>query len=572
MPTQAARRRVRTWQVVVLWLVCMAPLLGWGLPTSRYGAYLFGGDPPWDAARYGADEAAQLRRERRAGADTDLDPLAGAERIIDLTADDAARAAILLRYRLYSRQPDEMITFQALQRMNPRALDFDPCLYQYGGAYIYLIGAVLAAASWLGLLTLTSDVGVYLEQPELFARFYVVARAVTLLFGALTLAAAVRLARRGAGRAAGWVALVLAAAAPVFISDVVEAKPHLLSAGLLLWATLSALDYAADGRRRDALRMGLLTGGAVGLVPTGLAGVLLWPALLLARGGQRRRAGCDLLLGGLLLAAVYAATNPYVVYNLLFGRAALASNLANSLAMYSVARLPAGLLRVGQLLLESCGAGVLSIGCVALLWLGRHWPRRLIIAAAPGLALLALCSAIGAGKPAEFARFLLLPALLLAIAAAVAIAAVAARRPALGLLLLVAALSLMRTPAYLRSLAIDTRFDHESRHQAAAYLRDHAAPGDAIGLIQVPAPYATPPLDFAHRRVLLLPPQALPDDECRDLPTWLVLTADDQAAHAQAWWQQHYQLIASFAADPLWLSRISWANKPVLVYRRATGG
>ena len=568
-PLPSPRYRVHSWQVVLLWVICMAPLLGWGLPTSAYDPFLFGGEDAWHPDRYGAAATAQARRERAAGADTDLDPLAASDRIISLTGDEAARAAILMRYRLFSRQPDEMITFMALQRMSPRQLDFDPQLYQYGGGYIYLVGATVGLTSLVGLTEITGDVGAYLSQPELFARFYIVARAVTLVFGALTLIATIKLARRAAGRTAGWIAFGLVAAQPVFITGVLEAKPHLPAACLLLWATLSAVEYQAHRRRRDILRMGLQAGFAFSLVLTGLAGALLWPVLLIMCKDGARRKRHDLALAGLLAIAVYIVTNPYIPYNLLCERAALSSNLANSTAMYSIERLPEGLVRVGQLMLESCGPGVVLGGLLALVWMYIRWPRQADLVSVPSLALLALCAAIAAGKPAEFARFLLLPAILLGIGTGAVVAALAKYRLGWAILATIVAFAVMRTPTYLRSFYVDARFQHESRLQAAQYIQENAEPGDVIGVLQEPAPYAVPPLDFAHRDVALLPKRDPAHLEHERLPRWLVLTADDATIRRDAWWRSHYRLARQFAAHPYELSRIAWANKPTYICQRA---
>jgi hypothetical protein len=289
------------------------------LPTSADNALLFGEQPPWTAESFRAAELAELRRSRPGGADTDLNPLDTRDRVIDLTATHEARAEILTRYRLFSRQPDEMITFMALQRMSPRELDFDPRLYQYCGGYIYLIGAALGLASLTGLATLTVDVNFYLQNPEQFARFYLVARGVTLLFAAALLIAVVHLARRAGGRTAGWAALALTAASPVFICGALEAKPHLPSVAMQLWAILFAVRYLDSGRRRDALWMGALAGAAFSLVLTGLAAALLWPTVLLTRRNAMRTTTRDLLLAAALAVGLYLVTNPYVPYNLLRG-------------------------------------------------------------------------------------------------------------------------------------------------------------------------------------------------------------------------------------------------------------
>lgn len=561
-----SKRRLRTWQLVVLWLVCMAPLRLWGLPSSADDVLLFGGQPPWPPERYGSAAAARERRARAAGADVDLNPIEVRDRVVDLTGDERARGEILTRYRLYSRQPDEMITFMALQRMDPRRLDLDPRLYQYCGGYIYLIGAAVGIGSLVGVTTVTSDIDVYLAQPELFARFYLVGRGVTLVFGAALLVAAVHLARRAAGRTAGWIAFVLVAASPVFITGVLEAKPHLPSVCLLLWATLAALEYLAGGARRDALRMGLLAGGAFSLVLTGLVAAILWPVLLVARKPLTRRAAVDMLLAALGAIGVYLVTNPYVPYNALFNRAALQSNLANSTAMYRVGELAGGALRVGELLIESVGLAVPIVGLLALAWLARRYPRQAATSAAMGVVVLLLGAAIGAGKPAEFARFLLLPVVLLCVAAAAAVARLGFRRPLAALVLAVLVLAVMKTPAYIRSFATEARGEHESRHTAARFIHDYVPVDEPIGVVQVPAPYAVPPIDFAHRTVLLLPPTPPAGDDST-LPRRLVLTADDATVHQTAWWQARYELQRQFPEPTTVLSRIAWASKPVFVYR-----
>lgn len=574
-PTSAKHHK-SVWLAALLWAVLMVPLLRWGLPSRAQDDLLFGGAPPWPAGRYNAAAALQQRQQRHGGADTDLNPLAQRDRIVNLTPDEAARAEILRRYRLFSRQPDEMITFMALQRMQPRQLDLDPKLYQYGGGYIYLVGATLAAGALTGLVHLTSNVGAYLERPELFAAFYVVARCVTLVFGGLLLVAVWRLAARAAGRLAGWLALVFVALTPVFITGALEAKPHLPAACLILWATLSALDYLERGLRRDAVRLGLQAGYAFGLVLTGIVGVVLWPVLLLARratapprASDAARPWRDLLLAVALVAGVYLLTNPYIPYNLLFNRAALASNVGNSTAMYAhqMQQVATGAGRVGTLLLEACGIGVIVAGAAGLVLLLRSRAREAAIMIAPGLAMLLICVLLGAGKPAEFARFLLLPATLLCIAAACVLAALGRRQRVVAFALALLGLLGMRSPAYVRAFIADAR-GHDSRYAAAVYLEEHARPGDSFGVLQEPAPFAVPPLDFAHRSVYWLPPARPAELDSDRLPTWLVFTADDQSVHADEWWHQYYRPAARFAAQDAVLARIAWADKPVFVYER----
>jgi len=596
-PKQPRRRsrRYLTLLGLAAWALLMSPLLWWGVPSTRDDDLLFGGQPAWTADQYRAGPDLTRLRQRAAGADVDLNPLPDRSRIVDLTATHDARAEILRRYRLYSRQPDEMIIFRALQCMDPRRLDFDPRLYQYGGGYLYLIGAVTALAGALGLIRLSSDIALYLEHPEYFAHFYVVARAVSLFFGALTLVAVGRLARRAVGRRAAYLAMFLVACTPVFLTAVLEAKPHLPSACLILWTCLSALDYLDRGRQRDALRLGVQAGYASGLVLTGVAALALLPALWFLRrhgGPERKRdspsppqaqrtsagqpsrtpaARRHLALAAGVAVLVYAVTNPYVLYNSVTGRGALQSNLANSLSMYrdQVRQIPAGAKRVAALLDESIGSAAAVMGTSALAFLTYQYGWRIVLVASPGLAMLGLCVVLAAGKPAEFARFLILPAILMMTASAISVVLVWRKHKVLGGVLLLLILATVNTPAYLHAFFTDAWTHSHARRQAAVYLAAHLGPDDTVGVLQEPAPYAVPPLDFTRRRVLWLPAAAPPDLDNANLPTWVVYCADDDQTYADAWWPSQYRPAAAFPDRSRELARICWANKPVFIWRRA---
>jgi hypothetical protein len=229
---------------------------------------------------------------------------------------------------------------------------------------------------------------------------------------------------------------------------------------------------------------------------------------------------------------------------------------------------PQGAVRVAELLVAGAGYGVPILGTLGMVLMLRRRCGVTVLGAVCGLGMLALCILLGANKPAEFARFLILPVLLLNVAAAGFIASVGRRRPILGLLLTLAMLAMLGTPAYIRAFARDARGEHESRLLAARYLVAQMAPDDVVGVLQEPAPYAVPPLDFATRRVLWLPPTAPADLDRGALPARLVYTADNDHVHTGAWWQSDYKLVARYPV-PSSDTPIAWADKPVFIYRRA---
>jgi hypothetical protein len=59
----------------------------------------------------------------------------------------------MVRFKLYSIEVDEVTHVIALVRIRPRALQFDPGYYQYGGAYLYPLGAWYLLLPKFGVIT-----------------------------------------------------------------------------------------------------------------------------------------------------------------------------------------------------------------------------------------------------------------------------------------------------------------------------------------------------------------------------------------------------------------------------------
>jgi hypothetical protein len=196
-----ANKKPNPWLLAAL--TCCAAIIftigiSWGLPSRSTDPFLFGDHSPWTGKQILALAPGWGDDANRA-ADVAAHPLANRDQPIVVNQTDSDRAAIVRRYRLYSDQPDEMITLRALAQMQPGKLRFDPKLYQYGGLWFYPIGGILKLASLFHLVRLTPDLAFYLDHPDAFGRLYVIMRLYSAAWGLLGLVVMFSLAARITG-------------------------------------------------------------------------------------------------------------------------------------------------------------------------------------------------------------------------------------------------------------------------------------------------------------------------------------------------------------------------------------
>jgi len=573
--------------------------LDWGLPARADDRYLFPAGA-WSGERIAG--AASARADAAVGADVDRDPLITAGEPVTLNATEEGAAAILRRYRLFTRQPDEMITIMALSGMQPGSLRLDPKLYQYGGLFIYPVGALIGLCGALGVYPVAGDLDHYLEHPEDIGKFYITARGYAAAWGVVGIVAMFGIGRRIGGTAAGLLAALLFALLPVVTCMAHEAKPHLPGAVLMLLACLFAMRALDLQRAREWAGLFICCGAAVGMVLSSAPIVLLIPlAIGLHCRNQTLRLRHEFpacsrhqvdyrpvfvraTLGGWLVAgAVYLLTNPYIVINLATNRAVLRSNFGNSLAMYEVSRLMEGAVRVVQLTVEGATWPVAVLGVAGGAW-AVHRRRMVALPLGAAAVLFALqFVAMGAGKPDEYGRFGVFTNCALAVSAAAVIAGVGTRLrgSAVALGVLTAGACALGSGGYLAGFAADAR-RAGSRDLAAEYLATKHA-GKPIAVAAEPAPYGCPPLAFSQSPIVLyrLSAEKTAVDAVRrwndglhaadpQTPLVMVATVDDPAALVAAVENGAWDRVQVFEARWRWLGRaaISWANKPVVVLER----
>ena len=507
----------------------------WGLPSQTVDPFLFGDHKVWSGSEILA-LAGSADQDKDRASDVSAKPLMHRDRAIEVNATDQDRARIVRRYRLMSFQPDEFTTFAAFSQMKPSKLDLDPRMYKYGGLWVYPIGAMLKVASVVGIVQLKSDAAFYLDHPEAFGRFYLVARGYSVAWGLIGVVAVFLLVRRisGSSAAAATGALCFMLM-PVVVNAAHEAKPHLAGTVLMLLAVLAGAKFVESGRRRAAVAAALLCGSAIGMVPSAAPVLFVLPAMAVLRRvvnvGASRNPIFQLLMREtipfmLVALIIYILTNPYVAINLLLHRALLFSNLGNSSAFYH-AGLTAPSISRAMILIAAGTSVVLAMagGISAVLLVGRASRVRLtesqeIRRRATGL-LLAIATLPVAGafllfsasQPADYARFALPFDVFLAIEAVVAIATFV-RLPAIRF----AAWSILVLTTSAAGWSVLTGFIRDAsgpttRMQAALEIQNSLRQGkQTLASREEPAPWSLPPVDLFRWRVIV-PPRGWPEDQ-----------------------------------------------------------
>lgn len=222
----------------------------------------------------------------------------------------------MLRFKLYSVDADEMVTLMALARMHPERAELDPHMYQYGGAWLYPLGAWFAALNATGILhagSLTSMV----DRPDRMNKVYWFGRlfvALAVGVSGVFLFAAIREAAPPTMALAGEALFFLC---PATISFSLTMKPHWYAL-VFVSPTLFLLTRVFIYRRLASwseVLLGILIGLAVGCaVSFGSFAVLAWLGLALLA-WRRSISPWTLVRVPLIAVAAFMATNPFLFLN-----------------------------------------------------------------------------------------------------------------------------------------------------------------------------------------------------------------------------------------------------------------
>ncbi len=551
--------------------------INWGLPSRNVDPFLFGNEPVWPGEKI-QRLAGERTTDPTRGADVDINPVVADGRSVVLNETDCQRAEIIRRYRLYSYHPDEMVTLMALASMRPGNGDFDPRMYQYGGLWIYPVGLLLRVAAACGAITLSGDVAYYLDRPEEFGRFYVVARLYVVAWALVGVWAVYHLVRRlgGGDRLTAGLATLCFILMPVVVTVTHEAKPHLPGAVLTLLAAMAAMRYVESGRRGWGLAAGMLAGAAFGMVLNAWPALLILPMMTFLRKQKPNERTGMMLRAGAAAVATYFIANPYVLTHLIGNRPLLRSNLGNTRAMFTPGPLMDSL-RNGFLLMADGVSPVLFGACLcAIAIFGLTKLKKGIRTESGdhrGMLLLILLPAIGnlvqfiqfaGNQDAAYGRFALLADVVLCITAAVILCRMVQRR--LGrvvVLSFLTATTAFEGYAYLRAFQNDT-CGLTSRVATAWSIRQLEGRATTLGVFNDPAPYSVPPVNLFHWRLELLPQNLEHETAASEVLAGLSKSIEKNfGARAEV-----YSVIGYFGSAGMH-DMISWADQGMICLIRA---
>jgi len=427
-------------------------------------------------------------------------------------------------FYLRSAHEDEQSFLIILSRMRPWRLELNPHLFTYGGAYVYSLGAALAAGAAIGLASLHTSMAPYLANPGQMASLYFVGRLYTVacfLGCALML---LRIGRRRLGSDAGFYAALLFLFSPGVVVQAHVMKNHMLWSLFLLWTLDLSLDLLESGGVAAYAAAGAVSGLAVG------AFLAAWPACLLvgfvgalrikARPASRVAEAKGLFIAGAASAAAFFLTNPYWLLDWTSARAEM-----KVLSGWS-AFVPSH----PFLFLSGALASALTWPVLALVLAGSAWAlirgRRepaLWVCLFAFLAGLAMMSTIGdvvdVRQVRYFLGFLAVGLLLAGRAAADLLASKSRLRPAAAAALaLTLAYTLLSGATYAHNFAADSG-DSSTHARAGAWIEANVPPGSAIGLLRLPQPSNAPYFRYDKYELRLiesahlfatLPPASLP--------------------------------------------------------------
>jgi len=222
----------------------------------------------------------------------------------------------MMRFKLYSIEADEHLSIMALARIKPGTGQFDPHFYQYGGAWLYPLGAWYFALSKTGIID-TAPLEAMFAAPDKMDAVYLWGRIFVILSVALAgivlFSTALRISTPSSALLI--MAIFLCAPATIMFSQVL--KPHWYA---LLWVNISLFGIVQAWSEKKFERhlqvlVGVALGLAVGSATTfGLFAVGVWLAMAIMVRCRHAPVHALVLVPAIATGALLVS-NPYLIFN-----------------------------------------------------------------------------------------------------------------------------------------------------------------------------------------------------------------------------------------------------------------
>jgi len=413
---------------------------------------------------------------------------------------ESLRLAALRGFILGSSAADEIVVPQAIGRMNPKKLDLDPKSYEYGGAYLYPLGAVYFVLKSLGQLTATDNFIYYIEHPSNIARLYLAGRFMNLLALIGTFVVLVLFGTKLSGRSAGTMSLLAYACAPMILNQVVISKPHICAAFFSLLAVYLLALYAGNQKRAYLAGSILSAGWAAGSACFAAVIFVFYPILLFER-RRAKRAIVDSVLVFLGIVALFLITNPYAIISYkryLLRIVSYGSSETHGLLIFSMNKL---IIYIREVFLRSYTFPVAAIGLpfvAAACFRGKGGTVRRL-----SIALLVLIVLIG--STVNYARASVFLGPFFCLFGGLALHRWVLRSSRIPRTVQACILVIVFVPGIFFSalFARDTIFDNGWYEPTARWVRTaHIGPQTTIGVFRVPSPVSMPPFPFLNSNLI----------------------------------------------------------------------
>jgi len=426
---------------------------------------------------------------------------------------------IIRHYLIWSYSGDVATAFGPLSTMNPRRLNFNPHSFQYGGAFLYPLAAVLKFSSWIGVTHVASDAGYYIRHPLEFRKLVLAGRTLCVMMNLATLVLIYKTTRLWKDERTALLAVALYVFIPGPLCLSRELKPHAYAVAWVMMACYYALRYLRENREwywiLSAVGAGLATGSCLNY------GVSFLIPLVAVLGGdlaKRMRHVCYSLL---LFGFVLVITNPYAL-------------ISHELFFQEMTALKQAFSFAGEVLTPWTNIFVrgapwwlsLAAGTSLIFYIFGDDPfsEKLLMAAFPVMYTLCFYAASSGECPPRFA-IIIYP--WFAMLCAWGLSRIIQKRGWAGILLATALVGLtcMKGSAYVVNFALDARGESDV-FRAGRFLSKLPA-GSHVGCLAFPAPESFPALPFYQYPLTTFPDidtlQKAPEKE---LPDYLVITDD----------------------------------------------